>query len=117
MRCAQRTREIAVLPQVAAAARPDIEVLRIPPVHAAQQHRQRVGSLGEDDEMYVVGHEAPSEQPHLRLDPVLAKQPQVGETIEIDLEDGAPVHAALRDVVRDAVDDAPLSPWHNLCVW
>ena len=102
--------------KMAGAARSDIEVLRVASVYAAQQHAQRVCLLRQDDQMNVVGHEAPAEQTDWRVSQVVAQQSQVGVTIEVGLKNGTAVDTALRDMVRDAVEDAALSSWHNLCV-
>ena len=109
--------EVAVLPQVAGTACSHVEVLRIAPMHAPQQQGQRISALGQDHQMYVVGHEAPTEQTSLRLDLVVAKQAQVSEAIALGFEDRAAIDAALGDVMGYVFDNAALSAWHNLCVW
>ncbi len=60
-------------------------------MHAPQEQGQRFRALGQDHEMHVVGHEAPTEQTSLRLALVVAQQAQVGEAIALGFEDRAAI--------------------------
>ena len=65
------------------AAGANIETLRVAAVDAAQQQGQRIRPLRHDDQVNVIGHEAPAEQTDLRFGHVVAEESQVGVAVEI----------------------------------
>ena len=59
--------EKTILPEVAGPGTPDVIVLRVAAVNAAQQYRQGVLALRHGDEVNVVGHEAICQEPRIRI--------------------------------------------------
>jgi hypothetical protein len=94
-----RTGVIPCLPQVPAASFPDIQGLSESAVGSAEKEGQGILPIGDDDEVYVIGHEAVSEDPTAGLWEVLADQAEVQGAVGIGKENPLSVGAALCNVV------------------
>ena len=106
--------EEAVLPEVSGAAGPDVVVLGVTPVDAAQQDGQRVVAFGHGDEMDVVGHQTEAEKPRAGVGEVFGEEAQIGDAVLTRGEGVAPVDAALGDMAGDAGQQRAISSRH---VW
>lgn len=91
-----------------------VVVLRIAPMHAAQQDAQGIGTFGHGDQMHVIGHQTPAEQADAGIGQVEAKQAQVSMTIVDSRECLPSVYAALRNMVRRSRKNRPISSRHML---
>lgn len=83
------------------------------PVHPAAQ----VAVLdGPDDEVKVVGHQAPSGDRHLDLDASVTDGLQEGVVVAVLVEDSVPAVAPVQDVVADTADRGSWCAWHKVIV-
>ena len=107
-----RTGVKPVLPKVPAAETPDVPVLRIAAMRAAQADGQRVRFLRDGDQMYVVEHQAISENPDVRLAAIFSEQFQVDAAVLFGVKNALAVGAALGDMVRKAGNNAAGNSGH-----
>jgi hypothetical protein len=105
--------EEAVLPEVACAESAGIKVLSVAAVGATESGGQGVGSVGDDDEVDVVGHEAVGEDAEARMGRVQAEEFEVDLAVGVVEEDKLAIGAALSDVMGDAWFDAAGESGHT----
>ena len=78
---------------------------RIAPVGRGHGGAQPVGSAGHQDQVDMVGHEAPGPDRRAGLQAVTAQEPEVGAIVVEREEDRLAAAAALGDMMRNARDD------------
>ena len=105
VRLVHRDRPEPALPEMPGAPPPRMNAARVAPMHAGQRPPQPVGVERHQDEMHVVGHQAP--RPHLDvgLAAVLRQEIAVERVVLVGEEGARAAVATLRDMVRDAGDD------------
>ncbi len=67
--------------------------------------RQRVGGARNDDQMYMIRHQAIAEQREVIEFAVLVEKFQIGKTIGVTVDDYLPGVAALRNMMRNVGHD------------
>jgi len=63
----QHAREEAILPEVARPPAARVVILRVPPMNAPQQNRQRILALPDGHQVHVIAHQAPAQQARARI--------------------------------------------------
>jgi hypothetical protein len=81
---------------------------------AAQEDGQRVLTLGDGDEVYVVGHEAVREHGGPGPGEVLADEAEIGGAVLGRGKSFATADAPLGDVARNSRDYTTVPSWHML---
>jgi hypothetical protein len=114
---ADQTAEEAILPQMARASCAGVVILGVTSVDAAQEDGQGVVALRHGDQVDVVGHEAPSQQTHLRVGEVLAQESKIGEMILVGGKGAAAVHSPLGDMAGHTGKHTTIMSWHMLKKW
>ena len=93
------------LPEMAGAPAPCMNDAGIAAMHGRQRLAQAVGVGRHQNEMHVIGHQAPRPYLHLRGAAVLGEQIAIKRVIGVAEEGARAAVAALGDMVRIAGDD------------
>jgi hypothetical protein len=98
----ERTREEAILPQVAGLALADMKPAGIVVVRSPEAFRQRIVPFRDGYQVNMVGHEAVAEDPQPGTLCMIAEQPEIDLSIGIAKKHVLPLIATLRNVMRPA---------------
>lgn len=105
VRLSHRARVETVLPEVAGTMASGVEVLGETAVHTAQQDGEGIFLRRDGDEMYVVRHQAVSEDAYFGVCGLFAKEIEVDEVIGTSSEDDSAGGSALGDLMGHSVRD------------
>ena len=105
MRGAEGAGEEAVLPEVSAGAVQAVEALGVDAVGTSEGLGERVGALGDGDEMNVIGQQAVAEQGDAVDGALAAQGVEVEAAVVVGEQDVLAVVATLGDVVGDSWSD------------
>jgi hypothetical protein len=100
----QGERRESLLPEVPGPASPRIHQLGVVRVNGPKKSRQRVGPIGNEDQVNVVRHEAVGENRNTGRTDSLAQERLVEPVVSFPEEDHHAASAALGDVMGDARD-------------
>ena len=102
---AQRAGKKTILPEMAGAVMPPVDVLGIAKMHPSDGPRQSVGTVRCGNEVNVVGHQTEAEDRHMRGDGFLGQYAEVGTAIILDEKNRLTVISTLGNVVGYIGDD------------
>ena len=103
----------ASLPEVAGAAFADVERLGVTAVGAAEEESERVLAARDDDEVYVVGHEAVGEDAGSGFFEVFSNQTEVEGAVGGGKENPLAIGAPLRNMIGESWGDDSGVAWHS----
>src|SRR5215468_1437113 len=98
----QNTTEEAILARVTRSTPARVVVLRVTTVHSTQQQAQRIFASRQQNQVYMIAHQAPRPYRHVCVAQVLAQQTQIGVAIFIERKRRLPVCSTLGDVIRNS---------------
>ncbi len=112
----KRARVESPLPQTPAQLLRPVDVLSVAEVDRLEGAGQRLGSLGHDDEMDMIAHQAVGLDSQPMLLGVLAEQLQIAEPIKITEEDILAAITTLSNMVCTTWYDHPGHSWHDTTI-
>jgi hypothetical protein len=98
---------------MARAIAPHVQILAVAALRLAKGNGQRIGPLGYNNQMQVVGHQAIADNPDSAAEQLILQQLQVVQAILASKKDVAAVDPALGDVARDSRHHAPGLSGHS----
>ena len=97
---AQRAGEKSILPEMAGAVVPLVDILGVTEMHPSDGSRQSIGTARFGNQVNMVGHQTEAEDRHIRGGGFLGQYAKVDAPIIIDKKDILTVIATLGNVVR-----------------
>ncbi|HCC56104.1 MAG TPA: hypothetical protein DEQ47_02360 [Solibacterales bacterium] len=113
MGAAEGTTKIAILPEMAGALKPRVQILRIAAVQPTEEDRKGVRKGGHHDPVHMIGHEAKAQDLEVGLRQYGCRKAEIRPPIAIGVENGLAAGTALGDMIGHAGQDTPRISGHS----